>query len=58
MARALNALNTKTEMLNSMACDYGAWDDTFYFVLGEHAGYVNDTLYPAVLANLDTNIIL
>ena len=58
VARALNALDTKTETLSSMAHDYGAWDDTFYFVQGENDGYVNETLYPSVLTNLDTNMIL
>ncbi len=58
VARAVEALDTKTNTLSLMARDYGAWDDTFYFVQGENEGYVNETLSPSIVANLETNMIL
>lgn len=58
VARAVEALDTKINTLSLMARDYGAWDDTFYFVQGENEGYVNETLSPSIVANLETNMIL
>ncbi len=58
VARASNALDTKIQALSSTAYDYGVWADTFYFVQGENEGYINETLYPSILTNLGTNMIL
>lgn len=58
VARAVEALDTKIDTLNLMARDYGAWDDTFYFVQGENDGYINETLSPSIITNLETNMIL
>ncbi|MBC7086597.1 MAG: response regulator [Methanomethylovorans sp.] len=56
--RVSNAIDSKINTLSSVAYDYGTWDATFYFVQGENEGYINETLYPDVLTNLDTNMIL
>lgn len=58
VARASEALGTKIDTLYIMARDYGAWDDTFYFVQGENEAYINETLTPSIVANLETNMIL
>jgi PAS domain S-box-containing protein len=58
VARASEALGAKVNSLAIIACDYGAWDDTFYFVQGENEGYINETLTPSIVANLETNMIL
>mgnify|MGYP000851693392 FL=1 len=58
VARASNALDAKIQKLGSNAYDYGVWADTFYFVQGENEGYINETLFPSILANLGTNMML
>ena len=58
VARASGALGTKVNSLTIMTCDYGAWDDTFYFVQGENEDYISETLSPSIVANLETNMIL
>ncbi|WP_298684546.1 response regulator [uncultured Methanomethylovorans sp.] len=58
VARASEALGTKVNTLAILARDYGAWDDTFYFVQGENEAYINETLTPSIVANLETNFIL
>jgi PAS domain S-box-containing protein len=58
VARASNALDVKIQTLGSNAYDYGVWADTFYFVQGENEGYINETLFPSILTNLGTNMML
>lgn len=58
MDRVKAAMDTKISVLDMMVHDYAVWDDSYFFVRGEYDGYINETLSPELIANLDTNFIL
>ncbi|WP_410509451.1 response regulator [Methanosarcina hadiensis] len=58
MERAKAALDSQITVLDMMTYDYAVWDDTYYFVQGQSDDYIDGTLSPELITNLDTNFIL
>ena len=58
MERATAALDSKADVLDMMAFDYAVWDDTYLFVQGQYDDYIDETLSPEVIWNLDASMLL
>ena len=56
--RALNALNEKTDFLETISEDWAVWDDTYYFAKGENAEYEEVNLQGGTLEVLELNFLL
>jgi signal transduction histidine kinase/sensor domain CHASE-containing protein/DNA-binding response OmpR family regulator len=56
--RAVAALDSRIANLASTANDWGPWDDTYNFVLGESDYYATANLEASTLANLQLNMML
>ncbi|MHC1753979.1 MAG: response regulator [Methanosarcina sp.] len=56
--RAKAAMDTRVAVLSMTTCDYAVWDDTYFFVQGQFGGYIDETLSPETVVNLDTDMIL
>lgn len=58
VARATAAINTQSKNLAIIASDWGQWDDTYYFLLGESEYYVTNNLDIDAIANLQIDAML
>lgn len=58
VGRATAALDTRIDDLAVTANDWGHWDDTYNFVLGEFNYYVTNNLESSTIANLQLNMML
>ncbi|HWR24628.1 MAG TPA: CHASE4 domain-containing protein, partial [Methanosarcina sp.] len=58
MGRAVEAISTKLESLNSSVSDYAVWDGSYRFVQGQYESYINDTYSADAVTSLDVNMIL
>lgn len=58
MGRVKAAMDTKISVLDMVVRDYAVWDDSYFFVQGEYDGYINETLSPDMILNLDADFIL
>lgn len=56
--RVLNALEQQESAMAAINADWGHWDDTYEFVLGDYPEYIEDNLAGDTLANLDLNLVL
>ena len=52
MARVMAAYNTELSRMDSIALDWGYWDDTYYFVGGSNPAFVAENLVGDAGANL------
>ena len=50
--RVLNAIQTDTDNLLAIVGDWSAWDDTYAFMKGEDAEYIDSNLSVSTLSNL------
>jgi sensor domain CHASE-containing protein len=58
VGRAVATLDYRIATLTSTANDWGHWDDTYNFVLGESDDYITNNLEASVIANLQLNMML
>lgn len=56
--RVLNVLQDDATSLSTIAGDWGSWDDTRDYALGDYPEYVEDNLYAESLTTLDLNMML
>jgi len=58
VGRVKAALELRTNTLASTANDWGHWDDTYNFLLGELDDYITTNLEASAIANLQLNMML
>ncbi len=58
VGRVKAALNIHTKSLAVTANDWGHWDDTYNFLLGEFDDYITTNLEASAIANLQLNMML
>jgi len=58
IARATAAIDMQSENLAIIASDWGQWDDTYYFLLGQSDYYVANNLGVDAIANLRVDAML
>ncbi|MDD4247980.1 MAG: CHASE4 domain-containing protein, partial [Methanosarcina sp.] len=58
VGRATAAMDAKLAVLNMTTYDYALWDKTALFVQGQDEGYVDETLSPEIISNLDASMVL
>lgn len=51
-------LDKKNDSLNTLAVDWGKWDDTYYFMQSENADYTKNNLNYDTIANLDVSFFV
>lgn len=56
--RARDALLDDTNRLDSIACDYAAWDETYNYVQDGNEAFIEANFIPSALANLHINYML
>jgi len=57
VARAMEALNSEKENLQSSTIDYSVWDDIYAFVNGEKPSFTKDNFPDAAIKNLRINLV-
>ncbi len=57
LTRALNVINISISQLESSAKDWAYWDDTYQFLQGNHAGYVQSNIVPGTFESLKLNVM-
>lgn len=57
LERIDNALHYKNKSLNSTIADWADWDDTYNFMLGNNAKYIEANLTDSSISNLNLNLI-
>lgn len=57
LERIDNALHYKSKLLNSAITDWADWDDTYNFVLGKNAEYIESNITDSTIINLKLNLI-
>lgn len=58
VGRATAAMDAKLAVLNMTTYDYAVWDATSFFVMGQDEGYIDETLSPEIISNLDASMVL
>jgi PAS domain S-box-containing protein len=58
LERADSAIGAKLDNMESIAGDWGYWDDTYYFVRGEDDEYIVNNLGPDSLITLQVDMML
>ena len=57
MQRARYAVQSELERINNSTEDYGQWNDTRDYILGENAEFEEDNLYVETIAGLKINVL-
>jgi len=58
VTRVQHAFREELNSLNVTGGDWGGWDETRDFVLGQNASYIEDNLYDASVVNLRLNFMI
>jgi signal transduction histidine kinase/DNA-binding response OmpR family regulator len=58
LSRVEWALEATAKYMDAMAREYTQWDETYAFVQGEHASYVDENFYANFFPDFDVNAIL
>lgn len=58
VGRATAAMDAKLAVLDMTTYDYAVWDATSFFVQGQDEGYIDVTLSPEIISNLDASMVL
>lgn len=56
--RALNAVETKVTFFHNTSIDWAHWDDTYYFLLGENDGFIEENILDEVFDYYDLEFML
>lgn len=54
----LKNFNNKLSYINMLSMDWGAWDDTYYYVQGDYEDYIQCNLTDDVYMNYDFNLMM
>lgn len=57
VARIQNAIDLEAAMLEAIAGDYAAWDDTYQFLLDNNQDYLDANIIDSALSNIDVDFI-
>jgi diguanylate cyclase (GGDEF)-like protein/PAS domain S-box-containing protein len=55
---ALNTISGDLANMASTASDWSAWDETYTFIEGENASYIDENIYDDALVNLRVNLMV
>jgi PAS domain S-box-containing protein len=58
VSQATTRIDDEARTLSAIVSDWGPWDDTYEFVVGNQPGYVQSNLLPETFANLQLDEIL
>lgn len=58
ITRARNGLKSHARVLSFTSTDWGQWDETYAYVQGQNADFVDENLEPASLIALDLNVMV
>lgn len=58
LMRAKNVLDSERELQEKLVLEYGAWDDTYHFVVQPDQTYIDDNYAGNMLANRHSSLVL